>query len=60
MGDDHEVSPPVPPFDEETAGQKVKAAQDVWNTREPEKVSLAYTEDSGTRRKEGFLGAQVG
>ena len=34
------VRPPVPPFDEETARQKVKAAQDAWNTRDPEKVSL--------------------
>jgi nuclear transport factor 2 (NTF2) superfamily protein len=33
------------PFNEETARQKVKAAQDAWNTRDPEKVALAYTED---------------
>ena len=35
--------PPVPPFDEETARQKVKKAEDAWNTRDPEKVALAYT-----------------
>jgi uncharacterized protein len=38
--------PPVPPFNEETARQKVKAAEDGWNTRDPEKVAQAYTEDS--------------
>ena len=35
--------PPVPPFDEETARQKVKAAEDGWNTRDPEKVAQAHT-----------------
>ena len=43
---DQQVRPPVPPFAEETARQKVKMAQDAWNTCDPEKVSLAYTEDS--------------
>ncbi len=36
--------PPLPPFTEETARQKVQAAEDAWNTREPERVALAYTE----------------
>ena len=49
------VRPPVPPFDEETARQKVKAAQDAWNTRDPEKVSLAYTEDSKWRNRDEFF-----
>lgn len=38
--------PPLPPFDLETATQKVRLAEDAWNTRDPEKVSVAYTEDS--------------
>ncbi len=38
--------PPLPPFTEETTRQKVRAAEDAWNTREPERVALAYTEDS--------------
>ncbi|MEV6641207.1 nuclear transport factor 2 family protein [Amycolatopsis sp. NPDC051371] len=44
--------PPFPPFDEETARQKVQAAEDAWNTRDPEKVSLAYTEDSVWRNRD--------
>ena len=48
-GMEQQTPPPLPPFDEETARQKVKAAQDAWNTRDPEKVSLAYTEDSRWR-----------
>jgi len=44
-GDNQEVRPPVPPFNEETARQKVKAAEDAWNTRDSERVALAYTED---------------
>jgi uncharacterized protein len=47
--------PPVPPFNEETARQKVKAAQDAWNTRNPEKVSIAYTEDSKWRNRDEFF-----
>ncbi len=45
-GENQQTRPPVPPFNEETARQQVKAAQDAWNTRDPEKVALAYTEDS--------------
>jgi nuclear transport factor 2 (NTF2) superfamily protein len=44
--------PPFPPFDEETAAQKVQAAEDAWNTRDPERVSLAYTEDSVWRNRD--------
>ena len=47
--------PPVPPFDEETARQKVKAAEDGWNTRDPEKVAQAYTEDSVWRNRDEFF-----
>ena len=47
--------PPVPPFTAETAAQKVQAAEDAWNTRDPERVSLAYTEDSVWRNRDAFL-----
>jgi nuclear transport factor 2 (NTF2) superfamily protein len=46
---------PLPPFDEESARQKVKAAEDAWNTRDPEKVSLAYTPDSKWRNRDEFF-----
>ncbi|MGI6876756.1 MULTISPECIES: nuclear transport factor 2 family protein [Amycolatopsis] len=44
--------PPFPPFDEATAAQKVQAAEDAWNTRDPEKVALAYTPDSVWRNRD--------
>ncbi len=44
--------PPFPPFDEHTAVQKVQAAEDAWNTRDPERVALAYTEDSVWRNRD--------
>ncbi|MGW5262111.1 nuclear transport factor 2 family protein [Microbispora sp. NPDC004025] len=47
--------PPLPPFTEETARQKVQAAEDAWNTRDPERVALAYTEDSVWRNRSEFL-----
>jgi uncharacterized protein len=47
--------PPVPPFTEETARQKVQAAEDAWNTRDPERVAAAYTEDSQWRNRDEFL-----
>ncbi len=47
--------PPLPPFDAESAAQKVQAAEDAWNTRDPERVSLAYTEDSLWRNRDVFL-----
>jgi hypothetical protein len=47
--------PPVPPFTEETARQKVQAAEDAWNTCDPERVSLAYTEDSQWRNRDEFF-----
>jgi len=47
--------PPYPPFTLETAGQKVQAAEDAWNTREPERVALAYTEDSVWRNRDQFV-----
>jgi len=47
--------PPLPPFTEETARQKVAAAQDAWNTRDPERVAAAYTEDSRWRNRDEFF-----
>jgi nuclear transport factor 2 (NTF2) superfamily protein len=47
--------PPLPPFSFETAVQKVRQAEDAWNTRDPERVALAYTEDSRWRNRAEFL-----
>jgi uncharacterized protein len=47
--------PPFPPFDEQTARQKVQAAEDAWNTCDPERVALAYTEDSVWRNRDQFV-----
>jgi hypothetical protein len=47
--------PPLPPFTAETARLKVQAAEDAWNTRDPERVALAYTEDSEWRNRSEFF-----
>ena len=47
--------PPLPPFTRETAEQKVLAAENAWNTRDPERVALAYTEDTRWRNRSEFL-----
>lgn len=47
--------PPRPPFTMETAAQKARMAEDAWNSRDPEKVSLAYTPDSVWRNRGEFL-----
>ena len=46
---------PIPPFTLEAARQKVRAAEDAWNTRDPERVSMAYTEDSRWRNRAEFF-----
>ena len=46
--------PPLPPFNEATAVQKVRAAEDAWNTRDPARVALAYTPDSRWRNRAEF------
>lgn len=51
--------PPLPPFTLETAAQKVRAAEDGWNTRNPEKVSLAYTEDCFWRNRGEFVSGRA-
>ena len=50
-----ESRPPIPPFTHETAVQKVRMAEDGWNNRNPEKVSLAYTIDSAWRNRSEFV-----
>jgi nuclear transport factor 2 (NTF2) superfamily protein len=50
-----EPRPPLPPFTRETAIQKVRAAEDAWNTRDPQRVALAYTPDSAWRNRAEFL-----
>lgn len=47
--------PPLPPFTPETAAQKVRLAEDAWNTRDPRAVSLAYTPESRWRNRDTFL-----
>lgn len=49
------MRPPLPPFTEESARQKVQAAEDAWNTCDPERVALAYTEDTEWRNRAEFL-----
>lgn len=50
-----ETRPPLPPFTLESAAAKVRAAEDGWNSRDPEKVSLAYTIDSRWRNRTEFI-----
>ena len=50
-----ESRPPFPPFDAQTAAQKVQAAEDAWNTCDPHRVSLAYTVDSVWRNRDRFI-----
>jgi hypothetical protein len=50
-----ESRPPLPPFTLETAQQKIQGAENAWNTRDPERVSLAYTVDSEWRNRHEFV-----
>ncbi len=50
-----EQKPPFPPFDFDTATQKVQMAEDAWNTKDPEKVSMAYTIDTEWRNRDQFI-----
>ncbi len=47
--------PPLPPFTRQAAAQKVQAAEDAWNTRDPVRVALAYSEDSIWRNRDRFI-----
>lgn len=51
--------PPLPPFTEETALLKVQLAEDGWNSRDPERVALAYTEDSEWRNRTEFVNGRA-
>ena len=55
MSTDSSARPPLPPFTSETAAQKVRMAEDGWNSRDPERVALAYTVDSTWRNRAEFL-----
>jgi nuclear transport factor 2 (NTF2) superfamily protein len=54
-----ETKPPLPPFTLETATAKVQAAEDAWNSRDPARVALAYTEDSEWRNRSEFLSGRA-
>ena len=53
------MRPPVPPFTEQTARQKVQAAEDAWNTCDPDTVAAAYSEDSTWRNRDEFLAGRA-
>lgn len=55
MSQDSEARPPFPPFDLAAATQKVRMAENGWNLRDPQKVSMAYTADSVWRNRSEFL-----
>ena len=50
---------PLPPFTEESAKQKIQAAEDAWNSKNPEKIALAYTEDSEWRNRSEFVNGRA-
>lgn len=54
MATEHPARPPLPPFTRETAAEKVRLAEDAWNTRDPERVAPAYTVDSTWRNRDEF------
>ena len=51
--------PPLPPFTPETAAEKARLAEDAWNSRDPERVALAYTEDSRWRNRAEFVAGRA-
>jgi uncharacterized protein len=54
-----ESKPPFPPFDAETARQKVRLAEDGWNSRDPKRVALAYSEDTRWRNRTEFVSGRA-
>jgi nuclear transport factor 2 (NTF2) superfamily protein len=54
-----ETRPPVPPFTRDTAVTKVRGAEDGWNTRDPQRVALAYSEDSRWRNRSEFFAGRA-
>lgn len=59
MNQPPETRPPLPPFDRDGATRKVRMAEDAWNSRDPQRVSLAYTEDSDWRNRSEFLSGRA-
>lgn len=59
MSDADAARPPLPPFTRDTAIAKVRAAEDGWNTREPQRVALAYTADSRWRNRAEFVAGRA-
>jgi uncharacterized protein len=57
--DEQPDRPPLPPFTAETAARKVQAAEDAWNTRDPERVAAAYTLGSAWRNRDEFLNGRA-
>jgi len=57
--EENATRPPLPLFTRETAVQKVRAAEDAWNSRNPEKMALAYTTDSRCRNRDEFPNGRV-
>ena len=55
----NEARPPLPPFTRETAAQKVRMAEDAWNSRDPHRVALAYTEDTEWRNRSEFINGRA-
>jgi len=55
MENNIEIRYPIPPFTKETALQKVQAAEDAWNSKDPERVSMAYTIDTKWRNRTEFI-----
>ena len=54
-----EIKHPIPPFTLETAEQKIKAAENAWNSKDPEKIALAYTIDSEWRNRDLFVNGRA-
>ncbi|WP_158940218.1 nuclear transport factor 2 family protein [Burkholderia sp. S171] len=54
-----ESKPPLPPFDADTARQKVRLAEDGWNSRDPKRVALAYSEDTRWRNRAEFVSGRA-
>jgi nuclear transport factor 2 (NTF2) superfamily protein len=55
MSDTEPPRPPLPPFDSDAAAQKVRMAEDAWNTRDPQRVAMAYSADSEWRNRAEFF-----
>ena len=59
MSDAEQPRPPLPPFDSDTAAHKVRMAEDAWNTRDPQRVALAYSPDSAWRNRAEFFSGRA-